>query len=94
MSEHHYSLDTTTLTNERHYITATMTDDAGAVTMTAVVMVVNNPTSPQVALDILSATGLDPIDLRYRAGDSGKKTNITVDSKLRGHVRVNGVVQP
>ena len=94
MSETHYVMDTTKFANGRQYITATRTDADGTSAMTAVVVWVYNPTTPEVALDIKSAPGTDPVELKYRAGETGKKTTVSLAAKFRGHVRVNGVVQP
>ena len=94
MSETHYPLDTTRLTNGRHYITATVTDEQNRAAMTTVVVMVMNPTEPRVELDLVTTVNSDPVKLKYRQGDGGKNVDVTVDARMRGHVRVNGVVQP
>lgn len=94
MPETRYRMDTTKFANGRQYITATRTDADGTASMTAVVVWIYNPATPDVALDIKSAPGTDPVELKYRAGETGKKTTISLDAKFRGHVRVNGVLQP
>ena len=79
-------VDTSGLTNGAHLLAVRVTDATG----TGEAHVAIEAQNPLVAVDIVKTAGTDPVRLKYRAGNTGKYIDITLDAKLKGHVRVNG----
>ena len=86
MSRRTIPVETSGLSNGAHLLTVRVTDATG----TGVAHVAMDVQNPRVDLDIRTLPGVDPVKLKYRAGNTGKYVDITLDAKLKGHVRVNG----
>lgn len=83
-------VDTRRLTDGWHEAHATAVDAAGNVSQSVPVRfdVRNLP----VDVEIVTVPGTDPVEVKYRAGNTGKTLMVTMDAKHKGRVRVNGQI--
>ena len=90
MPSNTYAVDTTKAPNGQHHLTVKAYDEAGNVGEQTIDVTIANP---RIDLDIVSAVGSDAVRLKFRQGDTGRYSDITLDASFRGHMRVNGVLQ-
>lgn len=78
-----------------HTVEAVMVDRAGnsAAVQPIALNIAEPPPQPDVDIDIVTVAGTDPVDVKFRAGNTGKRLIVEVDAKHKGRVRVNGVIK-